>query len=137
VRRLVPLLALLAAGCGEKFPLAPVAGTVTLDGRPLAGARVGFEPVRAGADPEAGPGSYATTGADGRFTLTALTGRKGAVVGRHRVWVRTMRAKAGAGGGLAVSARERLPKRYNDETELEFVVPPGGTEAALFELKSR
>src|SRR5262249_34881549 len=103
----------------------------------LADARIGFEPVRAGAGPEAGPGSYATTDADGRFTLTALTGKKGAVVGKHRVWVRTMRAGAGAEGRLAVSMRERLPRRYNDETELEYVVPAGGTDTADFELTSR
>jgi hypothetical protein len=135
--RLLLILALAAIGCGEKFPLAPVAGTVTLDGNPLAGARIGFEPVRGGDSPEAGPGSYATTDANGRFELTALTGKKGAVVGKHRVWVRTMRAREGEGGRLVVSMQERLPKRYNEETELEFVVPASGTNQANFDLTSR
>jgi hypothetical protein len=136
-QQLLVVVVLAATGCAEKFPLAPVAGTVTLDGNPLAGARIGFEPVRRGADPEAGPGSYATTDANGRFELQALTGKKGAVVGKHRVWVRTMRAREGSDGRLAVSMQERLPKRYNEETELEFLVPSGGTDKANFDLTSR
>lgn len=75
------------AGCGAKFPLVPVSGTVRMDGEPLAGAFVVFSPV----EPAAGSPRIATgmTDARGRFSLRTnyeprWTGN-GAVPGTHRV----------------------------------------------------
>ena len=136
---LVPigLLSWLVAGCGgQQYPLAPVAGHVQLNGSPLAGALVGFEPVRQGERLDAGPGSYGTTDAAGHYTLRSLDGDEGAVVGQHRVWIRTFRAKEGPNGEVIMVAPERVPSRYNSQTELTFEVKEGGTEEAIFDLSA-
>ncbi len=123
-----------AGGCGGGG-LAPVSGHVTLDGQPLAGALVTFLPVAAaGTADAAGPGAMAVTGPDGAFRLHTLgVDRPGAVPGAHRVRVSTRDADAGDGPAKP----ERVPARYNRDTTLTFDVPPAGTPAADFDLKSR
>lgn len=137
---MLPVLAcsaVLLAGCGgETYPLAPVAGTVKLKGKPLADARVGFEPIRKGERLNAGPGSYGKTDANGRFELTSLDGDPGAVVGMHRVWITTHQAEEGPYGSIVTVVEEKLPPKYNVETELTFEVKEGGTDAANFDLSS-
>ena len=135
---LTGLLVLAAAGCGgETYPLAPVSGRVTLDSVPLPNARVGFEPIRQGDRVNAGPGSYGTTDAEGRYRLVSLGGDEGAVVGRHRVGVRTYRAVEGPNGSIVTQTPERVPARYNSQTELTFTVQPEGTGGADFELRTK
>ncbi|MGE3808203.1 MAG: carboxypeptidase regulatory-like domain-containing protein [Gemmataceae bacterium] len=139
MRRLLPLFAccLLPAGCSaDPYPLASVSGVVTLNGEPLPGARVGFEPIAKGDGLNAGQGSYAETDAEGRFTLTALNGKEGAVVGQHRVWIRTLKAQSDENGRPTIVSGEKLPARYHDESELTFDVPVGGSAQALFALTS-
>ncbi len=129
-------LTAFALGCGgESFPLVPVAGRVTLDGQPLAGAHVAFEPVSATESREAGPGSYATTDVQGRYELVSLDGEPGAVVGQHRVSIRTFRGKPGLHGAVLTEVEEKVPPHYRDG--LPFQVPPAGTTAADFALSSR
>ena len=42
----LPMLILLAlAGCGERPSIAPAAGVITLDGKPLAGATITTQPI--------------------------------------------------------------------------------------------
>ncbi len=131
-------LLLACAGCGgESFPVAPVSGTVTLNGKPLAGARVGFEPKRSGEDAAAGPGSYGTTHEQGRFRLVSLDDRPGAVIGTHRVWIRTFKGKEGPNGIIETVVEEKVPARYNSQTELTFDVPAEGTDTADLALTSR
>lgn len=128
-------LLLGVAGCGgERFPVAPVSGTVTLDGKPLADARIGFEPRRIGDKPNAGPGSYAKTDAQGRYELTTLTGESGAVVTTHDVWIRTHVAPADRSGAIIPASSEKVPAKYNDASILTFDVPSEGTDAADFRL---
>jgi hypothetical protein len=72
------------AGCGRSGPqMAPVHGRITLDGQPLAGADVRFQPV--------GPERPSTgrTDSEGRYELMFKRGQPGAVVGQHtvRIWV--------------------------------------------------
>jgi hypothetical protein len=74
-----------AGGCqrGPTWNLAPVEGTVTQDGRPLANLRVVFL-----ADAEAGtqaPRACGTTDAAGHYELRTDAGDHGAAIGRHRV----------------------------------------------------
>ena len=83
----VTMVSMAGAGCGAKFPLVPVSGTVRMDGEPLAGAFVVFSPV----EPAAGSARIATgvTDARGQFSLRTnyeprWTGN-GAVPGAHRV----------------------------------------------------
>jgi hypothetical protein len=81
------VLASVSTGCqGEpKWNLAPVEGTVTWDGRPLANMQVVFL-----ADSDAGtvgPRASGVTDAAGHYRLRTDNGDDGAVVGKHRVCV--------------------------------------------------
>ena len=67
--------------CGKKLPpLAPVSGTVTMDGVPLRGAAIYFAPQESGAR-----GVRATTDARGQYTLEYEPGIPGAALGEYRV----------------------------------------------------
>jgi hypothetical protein len=83
------LLAVLAVtGCDEaKFTLAPVHGTVTLDGQPLKQGKVMFAPIRSGSDLEAGKPAFGLILPDGSFELSTYSQGDGAVVGDHWVTV--------------------------------------------------
>lgn len=122
---------LAAAGCGRTSGLdvRPVAGTVKVDGVPLA---------------------------DGRITLTGLTGdtrgfsaliergrfRVEAFPGKARVAITAYREVPGemvSGGPGAPTVPKRvqfIPARYNDQTELEIDVPPGGARSLDFDLST-
>ena len=72
------------AGCGQEGPqIAPVHGRVTLNGKPLAGADVQFQPQ------DADRPSRGRTDSEGRYELMYKRGEPGAVVGQHtvRIWV--------------------------------------------------
>jgi len=124
---LLVLVALVAAGCGgSDGDLATVGGTVTLDGEPLAGARVEFDPV-----PEAkvrgkstGSASYGVTDSNGRYTLRYTPDQEGALVGEHvvRITTRSMTVDA---DGKEVLVPERLPPQYHLQSELAREVEPG------------
>jgi len=130
----------VATGCSGGGPaVAPVTGTVTLDGQPLANASVTFQPIAEGSV-DAGPASTATTDAQGAFVLKTAEGEEGAVVGKHRIMV----FSAGGGAGpqdedniYGSAPAEKVPAQYNTQTTLEFEVPPGGSTAANFELSSQ
>jgi hypothetical protein len=141
VRLLALAAALAAAGCARPaYQLAPVSGTVTLNGAPLAGAWVHFAPKAEKGKPAPGPTSHGQTDRDGRYTLHVKPGQPGAVVGTSRVFI-SRRAGGAAPGEPQPDAggrkeKEQLPRRYNEETTLEYDVPAGGTDGANFELKS-
>jgi hypothetical protein len=143
--RSVPYLLLVAAvsGCGSAKPYetAAVSGRVMLNGKPLAGARVTFQPQhdpRQG--PLSGPESHGITDAEGNYTLTTVFQDKGAAVGRHRVMISTRRLERPANspeGPLREVAPERVPNKYfSEKVPLYFEVPAKGTDAANFDLIS-
>ncbi|HJZ58381.1 MAG TPA: DUF4198 domain-containing protein [Gemmataceae bacterium] len=136
----VPLL-VAALGCGGgPYKVAPVSGTVTLDGKPLANAWVTFMPVGTKDNPDPGPTAAGKTDAQGKFTLAIEPGRPGAVVGKHKVAINSAGGDEKGGdrdAGGPRGPREKLPDVYNYKTTLTFDVPPEGTETANFELKSR
>jgi hypothetical protein len=77
-------LMFMTAGCGKSgLQIAPVHGRITLEGRPLAGADIRFQP-----DGTERP-SIGRTDSDGRYDLMYKRGQPGAVVGQHtvRIWV--------------------------------------------------
>ena len=79
---------ILLPGCGKPKPppVVPVDGTVYLDDKPLAFARVDFIPMLEHFGAEMN--SFGVTDENGRFTLTCLNqNQAGAVVGEHRVLV--------------------------------------------------
>ncbi len=115
---LVPALllaALFISGCGRdgRPPLGRVQGVVTLDGAPLEGALVVFEPV------EPARPSRGVTDAAGRYTLSYLRDIEGAVVGLHEVKIVTAGEE---------SRTERVPARYNHATTLTAEVGRGSNE---------
>ena len=127
----------LGLGCGPgKF--APVSGTVTMNGKPLAGALVIFSPIAKEGSIDAGPGSSGKTNDKGEYTLTSDTGRTGALVGKHRVSVSLMNPGTGESDDRRRPGQlvNQVPVRYNGKTELTYEVPAGGTDKADFALKS-
>jgi hypothetical protein len=133
-------------GCGCAGPLeklAPVSGRVTLDGNPLAGAYVSFQPKGARDNGSPGPASFARTDSDGRFSLAPVQPEQvsgfagvGAVVGVHRVVIRKGESETSTPGDESGRYKETLAARYNAESTLEITVPDGGTDKANFELTS-
>jgi hypothetical protein len=111
------VLSLGLGGCAERF--APVCGTVTLDGKPLEGAIVGFYP----ADRR---GSHGVTDAQGRYELVYSQTIKGILPGQYLVRITT----------ADVNTPERLPARYHERTELSAEVKPGDN-VHDFALKSK
>jgi hypothetical protein len=142
--RLIALWALALSGivgCSNGHKFAPVSGRVTLNGQPLAGVTVDFQPLGSSQNSEPGPGSTAVTDADGRFVLHSQLekSRQGAVVGKHqvRIWP-AEGSQAPDQDAEAVqpkgAKRKLIPGRYHVNSELTFTVPPGGTDQANFEL---
>jgi hypothetical protein len=136
--------AVVAAGCGfssKPYATAPVSGRITLDGKPLAGARVIFFPIH---DPQAGalsgPEAYGITDAGGRYTLTTAFGDPGATVGPTRVTVSTVKYEQSQTDpeSIKVAVTERIPKKYFTERGmLKFEVTPKGSPSADFDLTSK
>lgn len=136
------VLALPATGCGKpKPPTAPVTGRVLLDGKPVAGAAVMFEPV------DGGVPARGSTAADGGFKLSTFGRDDGALVGRHRVSVSKFVTEGvavdasgleAAPGQPGAQPKAVLPVRYADPkaSGLEATVDQGGTTVD-FNLESK
>ena len=120
------LLAALVSGCsGSGAAVAPVNGRVTLDGAPLAGARIRFQPEASGGSP-----SYGTANQNGHYVLGYKRGQPGALIGRH-----TIRIEPGAHDDPENESKPRaLPPRYNTASELREDVKAGEDNVIHFEL---
>ena len=128
----------LFAGCAETYNFAPVSGTVTLDGQPLSGALVSFEPLKTGESTEVGYGSYAECDVEGRFKLKSLQGEEGAIIGPHRVFITTFKGDLGSKGETIIKSKEKVPAKYSDyDKPLKFDVPKEGTDQANFDLNTK
>lgn len=110
-------LALLSAslvGCGNGDipPVGEVHGQVKLNGAPIEGCQVMFEPV------EGGRSSSAMTDADGQYVLRYSGNAAGALLGKHKVKLITERGALRDDNGRVVDpgSKEKLPKEYNTET---------------------
>jgi hypothetical protein len=135
---LLASLAIASAGCGPKP--APVEGTVTKDGKPLAGVIVEFH-----ADPDfgiRGPRSTSEpTNEAGHFRMRTDAGHDGVAVGHWRVCLLDTKAIGAAFGGfqirkgdenplpkgLKAAAPSRLPPKYGSlkDTPLRIEVQSG------------
>jgi hypothetical protein len=143
--RFVAVGGLLAAvvGCsGGK--IVPVSGVVKLDGQPYGNAVVSFQPIGSESNPEPGRGSSAYTDENGRFVLQTDNAEKGAVVGKHRVRIMTRgsdmvgQTPGGSPDDVpAGKAVDPIPPEWNALSTVEFDVPPGGTDQANFDIKTR
>jgi hypothetical protein len=117
----------------RRFNTVSVSGTLRMDGQPLSGFTVMFEPIGSTENPYPGPSSYGVTNSLGEFSLKTITNDEaGAVVGTHRV--RLVKAKEGEQD--LFSNPNVLPSQYNVSTTLTYLVPPEGTREALFDLTS-
>jgi hypothetical protein len=134
---------LLLAGCGADESIAPVAGTITLNGQPLAGASITTQPMSAEGKENPGSGSFGVTDDSGRFELELVKPPvPGAIVGEHRVMISPASdgATASADGSATDDPRahlqeaaKRWPVEYTDGS-LRLTVPPEGTQDARFDL---
>ena len=100
-------------GCGDSsggkpVTLAPVSGTVTLNGSPLAGARVDFFP-------ENGPMAVCTeTGLNGEFTLKSGA-LKGCAVGPAKVAVYIPEETTGS--SAAMNTTPKTPEEFAEQSQ--------------------
>jgi hypothetical protein len=147
---LLPILVLIA-GCGSNGPaMVKVRGIVTLDGKPVEDAAVGFAPQN-GDRPATG-----TTDASGHFTLTTFAPGDGAIVGTHTVTVSKIRSSgqqvdastvpagsnamplSGPTAPGAIKIQWVVPPKYADPKTSGFTVDvKRGMEPVTLELKSK
>lgn len=144
------VLAAVFSGCGPDRPeTVTVRGTVTLDGQPVEGATVGFNP-QGGGRPATG-----MTDSSGAFTLTTFVPGDGALPGKHAVTVSKVRSTgqqadatsspdAGAmplSGPIAaggIKTEWLVPRKYSDPSSSGLVVEVRpGMEPVKLELKSQ
>lgn len=136
----LPLAAILSLplGCGSsEQEIAPVSGVILLDGEPLPGTTVVFQPVAKAGSNIAGPGSSGTCDSEGRYQLQLQTaeGQDGAVVGNHKVSIYSKKSDQPSNVDVDVTPQvELFPERYNYRSTLTFDVPSGGTDEADFKL---
>lgn len=140
-----------AIGCGDGGPpLAPVKGKVTFYGKPYAKGIVTFSPV------DGGPSATSATDDNGDYELWT-SGKKGAVIGKHKVSVTTIiepPKDSGPPPGATSSddpgytafgnpsdykkvesaKKEPIPAKFNKDTTLEKEVSSGSNSIDL-ELK--
>ena len=138
-RSAIVLLLVMLAGCGSGDSIGDVAGTVTLNGKPLTSAKVVFYPER-------GPAASGVLDAEGRFTLTTHAAGDGAMIGKHAVTVvplsrgvppeamAAMESKDAKMPSLgSASPAVNIPLRYQraETSKLTFEVKPGGNEFVI------
>tara|TARA_R110002111_G_scaffold153375_1_gene220224 strand:+ start:213858 stop:214286 length:429 start_codon:yes stop_codon:yes gene_type:complete len=119
----IGLLAIVLSGCAgsDTPPLGSVSGVVTFDDKPLADARVTFQPA-------GGRASVGETDNEGKYHLTYTGTAEGALIGSHQVVISSaVEAYSDESGeGKDRAARpEILPAKYNSKTTLQADVKPG------------
>ncbi|HPP52066.1 MAG TPA: carboxypeptidase-like regulatory domain-containing protein, partial [Thermoguttaceae bacterium] len=115
---------------GPGYKIAPVSGKITLDGRPMEGVHVSFQPQGGG------PSSVGLTDKEGRYQLRRIdTQQPGAIVGTHQVYFSLVSENVSQ-DDAGRPVKSRLPEKYR-KGMISFTVPPGGTEQADFQLSSR
>lgn len=128
-------LLLPVAGCGggsDTPDVLPVTGIITLDGDPLEGAQVEFQPQSTSENQAAVP-SYATTDKSGAYTLKLGPGRvEGAMPGTHQVRITKYLPPAEDG----TSGEQILPAKFNSESELTVEVTSDNQDGYDFDLES-
>ncbi len=121
-----------SGGSSDPKPV-PVSGTITLDGKPLQGARVTF-------DSDQRP-AVGITSTDGSYKLAL-----GALPGEYRVAIGDPPGNAGMTRPMAAPSGDKpepvpveLPLKYSDpkQTALRFTVPDDGSDVADFTLTTK
>jgi hypothetical protein len=81
------LLGIVGCGGGGEHGVASVAGTVTMDGKPVPDLVVTFTPQAAAGAANPGKSATGRTDAEGKFTMSTYEMGDGAIVGKHQVMV--------------------------------------------------
>jgi hypothetical protein len=124
---------ILLSGCSSKpYELAPVSGVVTLDGKPVPGTVVNFQPMAEnGKTP--GPGSTGRCDETGHYVLQTIRDEPGAAAGTHRVRIYSYSPESPVSQDSdSGPPKEQFPNRYNYGSQLTLVVAPEGTDSADF-----
>lgn len=130
------LLLIVTVGCGPTDSLnrQAISGTVTLDGQPLENGTIEMVPVDAGEGVASGANIT-----DGSYEIPQ---EKGLPPGKYTVRISaaagspTKTSKAPPGEGDVQPAEERIPARYNAQSELTAEVTDGSPNTFDFELES-
>jgi hypothetical protein len=118
------------AGCGESEVYAPVSGKVIMDGEPLVGGHVLFQPIASPDDINPGMPSKGITDDQGRYSLRLVQpDRDGVLIGRHRVMI-TIPAEENVPGDVA-SPVFKMPNEWRTGVH-QFEVTAEGTDSADF-----
>ena len=135
---LMPLIVVLLGCDTPPYKIVPVSGAITLDGKPLAGALINTQPVASGESLNPGPGSFAKTDEEGRFSLELVSPAKpGAIVGTHRVRISKVTMKYLPGKEDApIAVRNPLPRDATNGS-LQLSVPDQGTDQVHFDLLTK
>ncbi|HWL07186.1 MAG TPA: hypothetical protein VNQ76_02120 [Planctomicrobium sp.] len=116
------LVTITLIGCGRDSgpQFGTVTGTVTLDGEPLPYAKIEFQP-------EGKRSSAGITDAKGKYELGYSFSRSGAITGPHSVWIVMAPANEidRPEGAVIEIPKVKLPKKYNEQTELAADVKKG------------
>ena len=102
-----------AARSANQPEIAPVSGTVTMDGKPLGGVAVVFESDR-------GVLSFGNTDDEGRYTVSYIRSARGAGLGRNVVRIRTPTM-----GPSSPLRKDKVPSIYNTASTLAVDVAKG------------
>jgi hypothetical protein len=128
----------LLLGCGDGADLETVSGTVTLDGAPLAGAKLTLvrnpPPTTANTDPRVDGPFLGETNDQGQFTMGPI-GDPGGGAPAGAFTLRITTAFAETFDENTVVPPERVPAPY--PAGVDFEVPDGGKTDANFDLKSK
>jgi hypothetical protein len=135
VTRALFLMPLLFAGCGEANPLGrrAVHGSVSFQGQPVDMGGIRFEPE----DSQRGVSSGAVV-EGGKYHIKMSDGLP---PGSYKVMITApdrieKEQLEGPPGDERIVARERIPRKYNLQSELKLEVPKArGTYEANFDLK--
>lgn len=119
------LVLVCCIGCSGDS-MAPVTGVVTLDGKPVSGLEVNFEPT---GDPDNRATATGYTQEDGSFALVYPGYKKGAPLGEYIV-------RISGGESLDDGTTVRVPPKYNTESDWKETVTSGENNFK-FELKSK
>jgi hypothetical protein len=117
------------SGLGDQPELGQVTGTITLDGKPLSGIAVVFQP-------DNGRPARGMTDAEGKYELTYVRQTKGTKVGPNRVEIApsedgaTEEVESSDDESKSVAKRPKsgkltVPSRYNVQSELKVDVKAG------------
>ncbi|MEO2047426.1 MAG: carboxypeptidase-like regulatory domain-containing protein [Pirellulales bacterium] len=132
---LAVVLAVGMTGCDSGPQVAPVEGTVLLDGEPLVGASVNTQPLGTSSNPNPGAGSFGTTDEQGHYNLELVDPPiAGAVLGEHRVTItRKDKDNYSSSDKFVLPQGIPWPVRYGDGS-LRLTVTPEGNIEANFDL---